>query len=225
MPVIELLPDPKDKKRKPYPLNWSEQDVLMAQLPEYLRQMALFAVNTGCRDGEVCNLRWEWEHKIDQLGTSVFVIPAEFVKNDTKRLVVLNSVASEVIESCRGKSETHVFSYLGRPLSRMNNRAWRKARMDAFKQFGGTTEKAAENKERKVPCLSNVRVHDLKHTFGNRLMTAGVSLELRKELLGLKTNDITVHYSHTALQVLFEAAELVRPKSEEDREDVIVLRL
>jgi integrase len=26
-----------------------------------LRRMALFAVNTGCRNEEVCNLRWECE--------------------------------------------------------------------------------------------------------------------------------------------------------------------
>ena len=26
--------------------------------------MALFAVNIGCRDQEVCQLRWDWEIKI-----------------------------------------------------------------------------------------------------------------------------------------------------------------
>ena len=60
--------------------------------------MALFAVNTGCRDQEVCNLRWEWEVKVPELGTSVFIIPGTRVKNSDERLVVLNSV---VALSCR----------------------------------------------------------------------------------------------------------------------------
>ena len=34
--------------------------------------MALFAVNTGCRVGEICNLQWEWEQQVPELETSVF---------------------------------------------------------------------------------------------------------------------------------------------------------
>jgi integrase len=61
-PRIKFLPE-KDK-RKPYPLSWDEQDRLFAELPEYLRRMALFKVNSGCREGEVCGLRWEWEDSL-----------------------------------------------------------------------------------------------------------------------------------------------------------------
>ena len=39
--------------------------------PDYLRQMAVFAVNTGCRSGEIYQLRWEWETLVPELGTSV----------------------------------------------------------------------------------------------------------------------------------------------------------
>ncbi len=43
--------------------------------------MALFAVNTGCRDQEICELRWDWEIKIPELShIMVFIIPAELVK-------------------------------------------------------------------------------------------------------------------------------------------------
>ena len=55
--------------------------------------MARFKVNTGCRDAEVCGLRWEWEVEVPELETSVFVIPGDRVKNGADRLVVLNSVA------------------------------------------------------------------------------------------------------------------------------------
>jgi len=71
---------------------------MFALLPRYLADMALFAVNTGCRDAEICNLRWEWEVDVPELSTSVFVIPGSKVKNGDERLVVLNRVAKAVVE-------------------------------------------------------------------------------------------------------------------------------
>jgi integrase len=143
-PKIRLLPD--TNKRKPYPLSWDEQARLFKELPGHLAEMALFAVNTGCRDGEICSLRWEWEVKVPALHTSVFIIPGEYVKNADERLVVLNRIARSVIEERRGTHETHVFTYNGKPVQRMLNSAWMRAR-----------EKAG---------LKQARVHDLEHYSG-----------------------------------------------------------
>ena len=54
-PLIEL-PSTSDA-RKPYPLSWQEQALLFPLLPAHLQRMALFKVNTGCREQEVCRLR------------------------------------------------------------------------------------------------------------------------------------------------------------------------
>jgi integrase len=57
-----LIPLPKDTDaRQAYPLSWSEQELLFSKLPAHLQRMALFKVNTGCREQEVCGLRWDWE--------------------------------------------------------------------------------------------------------------------------------------------------------------------
>jgi integrase len=64
-PKIKLMPE--YDLRKPYPLTWDEQHRLFNELPPHLEKMALFAVNTGCRDQEICELRWEWEIKIPEL--------------------------------------------------------------------------------------------------------------------------------------------------------------
>jgi len=64
--------------------------------------MALFKVNTGCRDQEVCGLRWEWEVEVPELETTVFLIPGDRVKNGDERLVVLNRVARAVSRVCAG---------------------------------------------------------------------------------------------------------------------------
>jgi len=89
--------------RKPYPLSWDEQRQLFQGLPGHLARMCLFKVNTGCREQEVCQLRWDWEVQVPELNTSVFIIPGELVKNREDRLVILNRVARSVVEEVRGR--------------------------------------------------------------------------------------------------------------------------
>ena len=165
--------------------------------------MALFAVNTGCRDAEICGLRWEWEVEVPELATSVFIIPGVQVKNGEERLVVLNKVARSVIEQRRGRHPEYVFTYKGQPVGYMLNTGWRKAR-DAAR-------------------LSRVRVHDLKHTFGRRLRAAGVSFEDRQDLLGHRSGRITTHYSAAELSRLIEAADSVCERNG-TRPELVVLR-
>ena len=62
---------------------------------------------------------------------------------------------------------------------------------------------------RKEAGLTQVRVHDLKHTFGRKLRAAGVGFEDRQDLLGHRSGRITTHYSAAELYRLLEAAELV----------------
>ncbi|MEW6347680.1 MAG: site-specific integrase [Thermodesulfobacteriota bacterium] len=187
-PRIRLLR--QTDKREPYPLSWSEQERLFAELPPYLHSMGLFLVNTGCREQEACQLRWDWEVDIPELNTSVFIIPREKVKNREDRVVILNSTAAKVVEDQRGLHPEFVFlNSQGRPVQYMCREAWRKARIRAG--------------------LPDVRVHDLKHTFGRRLRSAGVSFEDRQDLLGHKSGRITTHYSAPELINLVQAAERV----------------
>ena len=60
-----LLDMPKNRHaRAPYPLSWDEQRLLFSWLPKHLAEMALFKVNTGTREGEVCGLLWDWEQRV-----------------------------------------------------------------------------------------------------------------------------------------------------------------
>ena len=109
------------------PLSWEEQDRLIGCLPRHLADAALYAVNTGCREQEVCQLRWEWEVKMPELNTSLVILPASLTKTSTERAVVLNANAKRVIEAQRGKHSEFVFTYKGRPAKRLHNTAWKKA--------------------------------------------------------------------------------------------------
>lgn len=200
-PKIKLMTN--INKRPPYPLSWGEQDRLFAELPDYLQQMAVFAVNTGCRDQEVCQLRWDWEVDVPQLSSFVFIIPRSRVKNGEDRLVVLNQTARAVVNGRRGRHPELVFAYKERALSTMLNRSWCSARTRAD--------------------LPVVRVHDLKHTYGRRLRAAGVSFEDRQDLLGHRSGRITTHYSAAELTRLIEAAETVADRGG-TRPELVILR-
>jgi len=200
-PLISMLS--LTDQRQPYPLSWEEQRLLFQALPAHLQRMALFKVNTGTRDQEVCRLRWDWEIHIPELATSIFLIPGQFVKNREDRVVVLNAVAARVIEEVRGQHPDFVFTYRSKPIETMHNNGWQAARKRAAENY------QAELGEPAPEGFRNIRVHDLKHTFGRRLRAAGVSLETRKVLLGHTTGDITSHYSAPELSELIEAANRV----------------
>jgi hypothetical protein len=56
-------------------------------------------------------------------------------------------------------------------------------------------------------------VHNLRHTFGRRLRSAGVPLETRKTLLGHANGDITTHYSAAEIEELRQAVQrIVNPR-------------
>ena len=63
-----------------------------------------------------------------ELATSVFIVPGQYVKNADDRLIVLNRIAKSVIDAQRGNHPSRVFTYQGEPITRMLNKAWRRAR-------------------------------------------------------------------------------------------------
>jgi len=215
-PKIKLLP--VTDGRDPYPINDAEQSALLQELAPHLARMVLFKVNTGCREQEVCRLKWEWEVAVPELATSVFIIPGQHVKNREDRLVVLNRVARSVIDEVRGLHPTHVFTCNGAPVTKIYNSGWKCAR-----------ERAADRLEKETgqPApwgFRNLRVHDLKHTFGRRLRSAGVSFEDRQDLLGHRSSRITTHYSQAELENLIAAAERVCEQKSRKSPALVLLR-
>ena len=141
-----------ESRRPPYPITWDEQDRLFPRLPAHLQRMALFAVNTGLRDSNVCGLQWTWEVPLPELGRSVFVVPAESFKSKRDHVVILNDAAWSIVQAQRGLHPIWVFPFRGHRIDSMNNTGWQNARRAAG--------------------LGRMRVHDLRHTFACRLPPA-----------------------------------------------------
>ncbi len=181
-------------KREVGPISWEEQTLLFNELPKFNRDMCLFKVNTGCREQEVCQLRWTWLVQRDD-GIWYFEIPGEFVKNRLRRVVVLNDIAKSVIEQYAGGHPEFVFAYRGRAVNKMNDSAFKNARVRAAK---------------KLPNIRNASIHSLKHTYGARLRVAEVPEEDRCFLTGHKGRmSMTTYYSAPELVKMLEYSNRV----------------
>ena len=202
-PLIEML-DEKATRRQPYPITWQQQASVLPRLPVHLQRMVLFALNTGARDANVCRLRWDWERQLPELGRSVFVIPPAEFKTNRTHVLILNDAAWSVVQECRGMHRDFVFTYRRervknlhlapamdyKPIATMNNTAFQNARSAAG--------------------LERMRVHDLRHTFGQRLRDAGVPEEDRALLLGHAIDGMPQHYATATIARLVEMANKVK---------------
>jgi integrase len=183
----------KGVARKPYPISWEEQKLLISELTGNIAKAALFMVNTGLRDQELCSLRWDW-----QVDDDLSVLPEDYNKNGRERFVVLNSVARSVLAGQKDNHPHRVF-----PRSSVYTRGWKNGRERSANRY------QAEFGESCPYGFRNLRVHDLRHTFAWRLRFAGCSNEDRKDLLGHKNGDITTHYSQVEIERLREMIKLI----------------
>lgn len=188
-----LLTMQRGPKRQGHILSYEEQGRLLAQLPGHLSEMALYGLHTGCRQGEITALQWEWLMEKD--GIRYVVVPGNMTKNGESRPVVLNRVAATVVDVCRGRHPTHVFTYKPRgnrpyrPVDRLRNTAWRRAR-------------AAVG-------LPGLQVHDLRRTFATRLRDGGVPKWTVSACLGHKNGDVTELYALPTLRELRAAVQVL----------------
>ncbi|MDP3228473.1 MAG: site-specific integrase [Acidovorax sp.] len=198
-PLIEML-DETQQRRPPYPITWAQQKVLVPALPNHLQKPVLFALNTGARDDNVCGLRWEWEVKVPDLKRSVFVIPAAEFKGQRDHVLILNDAAWNIVEASRGMHEVYVFVYRRERVKHLD----RAPAMEYHRI--GTINNTGWQAARKAVGLEKVRVHDLRHTFGQRLRDAGVSEEDRALLLGHAIEGMPQHYATATVARLVEVA-------------------
>jgi integrase len=213
-PLIEML-DESAQDRPPRPISWDEQANLGARLPAHLQRMVLYTVNTGARDDNVCGLRWAWEVPVPEIGRSVFVIPPQHYKANRPHVQILNDVAWSVVRECRGMHEDYVFVYRRERVKNIDEKPVMP--YDRIETMNNTGFQTA----RKAAGLTGVRVHDLRHTFGQRLREAGVQAEDRALLLGHAIEGTPQHYATATIARLVALANKVT----ETRDHVTLLRV
>ena len=134
---------------------------------------------TGARSGEVTSIQWhhiDWERRLIRLPDS---------KTNEPRTIHLSDAAIEVLRSI-----PHVGPYVvagrksGSPFQSLS-RAWHIAR-----EYAG---------------LSDVHLHDLRHSFASIAASQGLSLYTIGKLLGHRNPKTTARYAHLARDVVQSA--------------------
>lgn len=146
--------------------------------------IALFALATGCRQGEALQAQWS---QIDR-DHRVWRIPAGNTKAGKGRSIPLNAIAIEVLDelTTEGKYK-HLF-------------------------INPSTEKPFVHirhtwiRLRKKAGLPHLRFHDLRHSTASLLIQSGASLYLVQQILGHASPVMTQRYSHVAMNTLHDAS-------------------
>lgn len=152
----------------------------------YLKRILIYAIHTGCRKGEILNLKWE---NVDMKHSRITIVDT---KNGEKRVVPIDFMLMEELKGIvRHLHSPYVFcdaagkQYKGERISKLFKTVCNRAGIDDF------------------------RFHDLRHTYASQFMMAGGNLVTLSKLLGHKTFAMTLRYSHLAEDYLENAANLL----------------
>ena len=96
-------------KRKPYPIDRAEQQLLMKHLSLEVGRIALWLIHTGLRSQEFLNLRWSWRRYVQELDVYVFDVPGQYTKNKQDRVLVLNSLLQAQLVDIKQTDSDFVF--------------------------------------------------------------------------------------------------------------------
>lgn len=192
VPRIDRNPAKKvqlfDEQHRQRFLSAPETQALFEALRADENQFAAAAIEllllTGARRNEVTHARWEC---VD-LERGTLLVPMS--KSGKPRTIVLNAAALELVSRLpsNGVSEWLFPSpRTGRPCPALYY-PW--------------------DRVRKRAGLSNLRLHDLRHSYASNLVNGGVSLYVVQQLLGHSNSQTTQRYAHLEQDTLARATEV-----------------
>lgn len=164
----------RESKRRVRWLTPDQVKTLLVELPPHQRDIVLFALATGLRQGNVTRLAWS---QLD-LERKIGWVAAEDAKGNEDIHISLSDYAVDILKRQLGKHEERVFTYAGRPVRYVNTLAWR----NALARAG----------------IANFRWHDLRHTWASWLVQNGTPLYDVQEMGGWKSAEMVRRYAHLA---------------------------
>ena len=160
----------EDNKRLRY-LEQEEIVKLLRHCGGHLKPIVIVALHTGMRRGEILNLKW---HDIDFRRGIIYLLKT---KNSEKREIPMNeAVRTALIKVRKHPESAYVFC---------DKRGW------PFYSVRTSFFTALKKSD-----IVNFRFHDLRHTFASQLVMSGVDLNTVRELMGHKSLEMTLRYSH-----------------------------
>ncbi len=144
---------------------------LIDACPKHLKPIVVTAVGTGMRKGEILRLKWA---DIDFNNNMIYLLDT---KNGEQRNIPLSELCRTALLKVRKHPESpYVFCRKdGKPFKNV-----RKSFQTALDDAG----------------ISDFRFHDLRHTFASQLIKLGFDVRTVQELMGHKSMDMVMRYTH-----------------------------
>jgi integrase len=184
-PVCRVSMEQENNTRDRW-LTVDEEARIVGAAAAWLRELMVFAIHTGMRQGEILGLTWAG---VDLFRRTVTVFKS---KNGERRTIPLNQTALDLLKHKAGSrsvdtelvfpSEAHTRLNASN-ISRSLNLALEKAKITDF------------------------HFHDLRHTCATRMVQAGVDLYKVQRLLGHKSPIMTQRYAHHYPESLRDGVE------------------
>jgi integrase len=164
-------------------LDENEEQSILSSCSDRIKPIVLTALNTGMRRGEILSLEWS------DVDFNNRLITVKDSKNRESRKIPMNPTLIRLLKDLKKESQgADVFHYGAKQYQTVYN------------EWKTTLKKAGTN---------DFRFHDLRHTFASRLIMGGVDLVTVKVLLGHKTIDMTMRYSHLSQDHKRKAVEIL----------------
>jgi len=195
---------PKEENRRSRFLSVAECQRLIAAAEPHLKPVLIFALNTGCRKGEILGLTW------DRVDLKHGFIHLDKTKAGEPRQIPVNATLRETLAGLIRRVDSPLIFYNPKPLDQpraeepgtaaKTKRAALGRWHDLKRSFATACRKAK---------LQDFRFHDLRHTFASQLVMAGVDLTTVSRLLGHASLTMTLRYSHLAPDHLKGAVDIL----------------
>ena len=162
-----------------------EEPRLYANLAEHAKPVCLLGQYAGLRSGEALNLEWR---NVVLRGVRNSYIKVEKAKSKKARKIPINSILFDLLTKLRA--------------SRGNSKM-----VFPFKSIRTAFENACKRAE-----IEDFTFHDLRRTFGTRLLEKGMNIVTISKLYGHSSVLVTQRYLHPQDELSIEAVELLVEK-------------
>jgi integrase len=169
-------------------LTLEEEGLLLKASAKWLKEIIVFAINTGLRQGEIINLKWS---QVDMERRTMTIYEQ---KNRCVDTLPLNETAIEVLRERKNLQRNEIdnvfYNHSFRPLQFRN----------LIRSYDKAIEKAG---------INDLRFHDLRHTFATRLIQCGVGIYEVQKLGRWKSVSMVQRYAHHYPESLRSAIEVM----------------
>ena len=169
-------------------LGHEEEMRLLEVSPPWLKEIITFALNTGCREGEILGLTWQ------DFDLSKKVVVIRQSKTGYTKTIPLTPTLYELLKT---KNKVR---HLHHSLVFPSDNGTRFTASNLGRAFLAALKKAK---------VENFRFHDLRHSFASRLAQSGVDLYLIQRLLGHREPRMVQRYSHHSVESLRSGIEVL----------------